>query len=170
MCIRDRFTVNLPFDASVGDLQSHVHRNAKWAASVCIDHEPKEIPSHAGLQCCVQFIMKQVELMEVSSQDQCRILYPWIEAIDFLKEVKLPIRYEQEERWADGQGVGGNAEIRLEFRASKSKGVLKFGNLVDLQDIAGRGRCDELIRSPKYQGNYKPPWGYFNHEKHDSYT
>ena len=93
------FTVYLPFDASVGDLQSHVHRNAKWAASVCIDHEPKEIPSHAGLQDCVRFIMKEVELMEVSSQDQCWICYRRSEAIDFLKEVKLPIRYEQEERW-----------------------------------------------------------------------
>ena len=79
---------------------THAHRNAKWAASVCIDHEPKEIPSHAGLQDCDQFIMKEVEPMEVSTQDQYWIHYRRSEAIDFLKEVKLPIRYEQEERWS----------------------------------------------------------------------
>ena len=153
------FAVNLPFYAMVGDLQSHVHRKHAWAASACIDHESKVIPSHAGLQGRDQLIMKEVELKEVSSQDQLTFSRRWSDAIDFLKKVKLPIRYEQKEDWEDEQGVGFiGRKIKLEFRASKSKGVLKFGRLVDLQDIAGRRRCDELIRSPKYQGSYKAPY------------
>ena len=156
--------VSLSFDAFVGDLQSHIHENIYWASSECMDSQSNAIPSHAGLRDCTDFILKEVEHREVTDLDQYMLSYRRRVAADVLKTVKLPVRYEQKESWEDGQGVGGEANIKLEFRTSHSEAVLKFGALIDLQNNAGRRRCDELIRSSKYQGIYKAPYGYFNEE------
>lgn len=158
--------VSLPLEATVGDLQSHVCQTIQWTSSECLDPQSNAMPSHAALQGCTDLILKEVGRKEVDETliDQYTLSFRRREATDFLKKLKLPIRYEQKEHWEDGQGVGGDADIKLEFRVSKSEGVLKFGKLIDLQYNAGRERCEELVRSPKYQGKYKPPYGYFNED------
>lgn len=160
---------NLPMDATVADLQDQVCQNLDWSAVECADAQASPLPMHAELQASTELILKEMTHREDKS-DMCYQRCNWdlserkVNSGIFLQSQKLPLQYSQDEHWEDDQGVGGDATLKLDFRASKCQSILKFGKLIGLQDVAGINLCEKLVNSSKYQGVYKPPYGYFNEE------